>query len=290
MGEILEKQFTLLTPSGAPLRGDLRWKNELSDSRDAKLPVVVICHGFKAFKDWGPFPSIGRYFANHGFVSVTINFSHNGIGEEPRKFVEHERFANNTVSIEIDDVKTVVDELCRTKFGYSLVDENRIALVGHSRGGAVCLIAAKEDKRVRSVVAWSTISNFNRYTDEQRLRWREKGFVQLHSVSDHKVFRINTNLLDDIEQNAERLDLVKAVEELRKPLLIVHGTADIPAKFHEAGQLYAASDKSLTDFIPLEGVGHMYGAKHPYKTESPTMNHVLEITTAWLHKHLSLEV
>ncbi|MFA6467372.1 MAG: alpha/beta fold hydrolase [Bacteroidota bacterium] len=290
MGEILEKQFELSTPTGAPLRGDLRWKKELSGFREATLPVVVVCHGFKAFKDWGPFPSIGRYFADCGFVSIVINFSHNGIGKEPRKFVEHERFAKNTVSLEIDDVKTVIDELSRNKFGCSFIDEKRVALVGHSRGGAVCLITAKEDRRVRAVAAWSTIAHFNRYTDEQRLRWREKGFVQLHSVSDLKVFRINTDLLDDIEKNAERLDLIKAVKELKKPLLIVHGTADIPAKFHEAEQLYAAADKSMTDFVRLEGAGHMYGAKHPYKEKSPTLNHVLDVTTTWLHKQLSPEV
>lgn len=290
MHDIIEKQFTLTTPIGVPLRGDIRWNNALAQSGEKKLPVIVVCHGFKAFKDWGPFPAIGRHFAHHGFVSIVINFSHNGIGEEPRKFVEHDKFAVNTVSLEIDDVKTVLNEISNGAFGCSVIDPTAIALIGHSRGGAVCLITAKEDARVRAVAAWSTIAHFNRYSDEQKARWREKGFVQLHSVSEHRLFRITTALLDDIENNAERLNIITAAALLKKPLLIVHGTADIPAKITEAEEIYAASDATMTEFVKLDGVGHMYGAKHPYKEESPTLHHVLTVTTNWLHKHLSTEV
>jgi dipeptidyl aminopeptidase/acylaminoacyl peptidase len=290
MPTISEKAFTLSTPSGAPLRGDIRWDNELAQSRENALPVVIVCHGFKAFKDWGPFPAIGRSFAQRGFVSIVINFSHNGIGAEPKKFVEHDKFAINTVSIEIEDIKTVLREVEENAFGLPFIDRSKVALVGHSRGGAVSLITAKEDDRVRAVVAWSTISHFNRYTEEQKVRWREKGYVQLHSVSEHRLFRISTALLDDIENNAERLDLINTVATLKKPLLIVHGTADIPAKISEAEELFRASDPRTTEFVRLEGAGHMYGAKHPYKEESQTLNHVLDITTNWLHHHLFTEV
>lgn len=289
MVEILEETFVLSTPSKVPLRGDIRWSKKPLEFDKKKLPVVIICHGFKAFKDWGPFPHIGRYFAENGFVSIVINFSHNGIGEEPRKFIDHEKFSNNTISLEIEDVTTILDEINGNSFGYSFIDKTKIALVGHSRGGGVSIINAKEDKRVTAVVAWSTIAHFNRYTDEQKKRWREKGYVQLHSVSEQKLFRINTNLLDDIENNAVRFDIVNAAKTLRKPLLLVHGTADIPAKIDEAEKIYSSADKNLTEFIILDGVGHMYGAKHPYKEESPTLNHVLSITSNWLHKHLHTE-
>ena len=286
MNEIIEEPRTFRTPSGAPLRCDIRWNKALVKDGSRKLPVVIICHGFKAFKDWGPFPAIGKYFAVHGFVSVVINFSHNGIGEEPKKFVEHEKFSNNTISIEIDDVKTILNEIELNNSQFSFVDKRKIALVGHSRGGGVSLIAAKEDERVKAVAAWSTIAYFNRYTDEQKRRWREKGFVQLHSVSEQKLFQIKTSLLDDIENNSERLDILKAVETLNKPLLIVHGTADIPVKIEEAEKLYAVSNKNFTKFVKLENVGHMYDARHPYKEESPTMNHVLDLTAHWLHTYL----
>ncbi len=289
MDDIAEQQFVLTTPNNVPLRGDIRWSKGLAESGHKRLPVIIVCHGFKAFKDWGPFPEIGRTFARNGFASIVFNFSHNGIGEEPRKFVEHEKFAVNTFSLEIDDIKTIIDALNNGTFGLNFLDERNIFLIGHSRGGAVAIIAGKEDARVRGVAAWSTISRFNRYTDEQKVRWREKGHIQLHSVSEQKLFRISTALLDDIENNADRLDILRNTAQLGKPLLIVHGTADIPAKFEEAEQIYAVSDKRWTEFVRLEGAGHMYGAKHPYKEESPVLNHVMDVTTHWIQQHLSLE-
>jgi alpha-beta hydrolase superfamily lysophospholipase len=289
MDDITEQQFVLTTPQSVPLRGDIRWSKELADSGDKRLPVILVCHGFKAFKDWGPFPEIGRAFARNGFVSIIFNFSHNGIGEEPRKFVEHEKFAVNTFSLEIDDIKTVLDAVVNGGLPLPFLDPRNIFLIGHSRGGAVSIIAGKEDERVRGVAAWSTISRFNRYTDEQKQRWREKGHIQLHSVSEQKLFRISTALLDDIENNAERLDILKNAEHLGKPLLIVHGTADIPAKIEEAEQIYAVSDKGTTEFVRLEGAGHMYGAKHPYREASPVLEHVIDVTTHWIQQHLLLE-
>ena len=73
---------------------------------------------------------------------------------------------------------------------------------------------------------------------------------------------------------------------MNKPLLIAHGNSGIPVKIDEAEKLYSVSDKNITKFVKLDNVGHMYGAKHPYKQESPTMNHVLDITAHWLHTYL----
>lgn len=291
----IEKHFELETASGAVLRGELRW-NETADT--SPLPVVIVCHGFKAFKDWGPFPHIGHWFAEHGFVSIVFNFSHNGIGVHPRKFTEHALFEKNTISLEIADVRTILDAIGRTTqpaagWGRPLagtqtlpcdrMDPARISVVGHSRGGGVALMTAKEDERVHAAVLWSSVSTFNRYSPEQVRRWKEQGYWELHSITGTSAFRLGIDLLNDAQLNRERYDLLAAVSHLGKPLLIIHGTEDVPVKIREAEAMYDAADKSLTQFVRLDGVGHMYGAKHPYKKESPTLTHILEVTGAWLH-------
>jgi len=278
-----EAHFELATASGALLRGDIRW-NETPGA--GRLPVVIVCHGFKAFKDWGPFPSIGRWFADQGFVSIVFNFSHNGIGADPRKFTEHALFEKNTIGMEIDDVATILDAIERHRLPCTAMDPERVGIVGHSRGGGIALMTAKEDHRVHAAALWSSVSTFNRYSEEQVRRWREKGYMELHSITGTSAFRMGIDLLNDAHANRERYDLIAAAAQLVKPLLIVHGTEDVPVKLREAEALYAAADRSMTQFVLLEGVGHMYGAKHPYRRESPTLTHILEVTGAWFHSVL----
>ena len=286
MDEIIERVFQVATTSGAELYGDIRWKEEMSDSAGRKLPVIIVCHGFKAFKDWGPFPAIGRYFAESGFVSIVFNFSHNGIGKNFRKFSEREKFSVNTFSLELEDVTTILDAISMRQIDCRSMDDSKIGIVGHSRGGGIAIIKAREDKRIKAVAGWSTVSYFDRYTEGQRKRWREKGFVGLPSINPESLFRLRTDLLDDLEKNGERLNIKTAVHDLGKPLLLIHGTADLPVPIEEVKSLYEISDKTMTELILLEGIGHMYGARHPYVKPAPAMSRVLDLTAAWFHKHL----
>jgi dipeptidyl aminopeptidase/acylaminoacyl peptidase len=286
MSKIVERVFQLTTPSGADLYGDIRWKRNGPEELDATRPVIIVCHGFKAFKDWGPFPAIGRFFAEAGFVSIVFNFSHNGIGKDFLKFSEQKKFSINSFKIELEDVETILTAVASDELNCPVINQSMIGIVGHSRGGGIAIIKAHEDGRIKAVAGWSTVAYFNRYTDGQRKRWREKGFIDLPSVNPLSNFQLSTALLDDMEQHKDRLNILRAVEQLHKPLLLIHGTADLPVPFEEGKNLYDISDRTMTEFIVLEGVGHMYGARHPYKRESPTMIRVLELTSSWFHKHL----
>src|SRR6187402_558735 len=70
-------------------------------------PIVVFIHGFKGFKDWGTFPLMAEYFAQHGFVFLKFNLSHNGTTpEDPTNFADLEAFGNDNFSIQLDDLST----------------------------------------------------------------------------------------------------------------------------------------------------------------------------------------
>jgi len=283
--KMTETPVELQMPSGVALRGDLRFDvTHLAKGR--KLPLLIVCHGFKAFKDWGPFPAIGRRFAEAGFASFVFNFSHNGIGPEPRKFSERDKFYKNTVSLELTDVEELVDAVIAGKVGAGAVDPARIGIVGHSRGGGVAIVAACERESIKAVAGWSTVGRFDRYSETMKARWRMQGYLGSNSSKSSDPFRIGPALLDDIEANAKRLDLEEAVRRLKKPLLLVHGSADIPVPLDEASRLFEVSDKSMTKLVVLEGAGHMYGARHPYSHPAPVLEHVIEITTEWFTHHL----
>ena len=35
-----------------------------------KKQIVIFSHGFKGFKDWGPFNELANYFALHGLIRL----------------------------------------------------------------------------------------------------------------------------------------------------------------------------------------------------------------------------
>ena len=60
---------------------------------NTEKPLVVFCHGYKGFKDWGHFNKMMNHFIENQFVFVKFNFSHNGgTVNEPLDFPDLEAF------------------------------------------------------------------------------------------------------------------------------------------------------------------------------------------------------
>ena len=74
------------------------------------LPVIIFCHGYKGFKDWGAWNVMAKQFAQAGFCFIKFNFSHNGgTVEQPIDFPDLEAFGNNNYTKELDDLESVID-------------------------------------------------------------------------------------------------------------------------------------------------------------------------------------
>lgn len=278
---IVEHPFQIQNSSGDIITGDLRYKKS-----NVQRSVIIICHGFTAHKDWGPFPYFGRRFAEFGFASIVFNFSHNGIGKNPTRFTEFEKFSRNTIGKELEDVQAIVDAVSSGEIGDGIVNPSRIGIVGHSRGGGIAIVSASLDKRIRSVAVWSGISTFFRYTKHQQEVWEKQGYIPVTIKSSSTRLRFGIEVLRDLDANREAYNIPRAVHKLDVPLLLVHGKVDVSVKPIEAQELYDVADKSRTDLILLDHVGHMYGAKHPLKEPNPTIEHITDITARWFKLHL----
>ena len=281
MPQIVEQAFRIQNASGEDITGDLRY---VEDGKTK--PVLVVCHGFTAHKDWGPFPFFGKRFAELGFVSVVFNFSHNGIGGNFKKFTEFEKFSRNTIGKELEDLRSVLDVVSDHGLGGGVSDRSRIGLVGHSRGGGVSILYASRDSRVSAVAAWSTISTFYRYTHHQKEMWEKDGFLPVTIRSMKTKLRYGIEVLRDLEANREKYDLVDAVQRLNIPLLLVHGEADVSVKPAEAEKLFEVADKSSTELILVPHAGHMFGVKSGSTKSSAMVEHLTDVTANWFHLHI----
>jgi uncharacterized protein len=278
---MVERSFRIWNPTGDVITGDFRFVDD-----GASKPIIVVCHGFTAHKDWGPFPNFGRGFASRGFASVVFNFSHNGIGGDTKKLTEVEKFSRNTIGKELADLRAVFDAVESGKIGNEFVERNRIGIVGHSRGGGVSILHASLDTRAKAVAAWSTVATFFRYSQHQREVWERQGYLPVTIRSMQTKLRYGIEVLRDLEANKEKYDLVEAVRRLTAPLLFVHGEADVAVKPTEAEKLFEASDKSRTEFVMLEHTGHLYGVTSGSTKSTPTIEHVIDLTAKWFHLHL----
>ena len=75
-------------------------------------PLVIFCHGYKGFKDWGSWNLVAEQFLKANMVFVKFNFSHNGgTVENPIDFPDLEAFAENNYSKELDDLDSMLTYL-----------------------------------------------------------------------------------------------------------------------------------------------------------------------------------
>lgn len=275
---VRESPFSLRNESGDSITGDLRYAEG-----GAGLPLLIVCHGFTAHKDWGPFPYFGRRLAELGFASAVFNFSHNGMGPGSKRFTELEKFSRNTIGKELEDIRALLLAAKGGRFGAGRIDTSKIGIVGHSRGGGVAILSASRERDIRGVAAWSTVATFHRYTPHQREAWEREGFLPVTVRGLRTRLKLGIEVLRDLEANREVYDLPRAVRALRVPLLLVHGAADVSVRPAEPESLYAVADRSKTEFVLVEGTGHTFGAKHPYRHGSPALDHLLELTARWFH-------
>lgn len=250
-------------------------------------PAVILAHGFKGFKDWGFFPVAAEIISDSGLTVVTFNFSHNGIGENTNEFTDFAKFAANTYSREVDEV-IEISEILKNGFFDGFVPAG-IALIGHSRGGAVSLLASASVNPF-CIVTWAAISNFHRYSERQKDEWRTNGFIKTTNLRTGQDFEMNLSFLEDIEKNsAGKLNIKKAVQNLNIPYLIIHGEEDIPVKIAEAEKLYNWADKNRTQMQIIEKAGHTFNINHPFEKSNPAFEKLLELTIPFLKTHLKVK-
>jgi uncharacterized protein len=243
-------------------------------------PVVIFSHGFKGFKDWGPFDKIARLFSGAGFIFVKFNFAFNGTtAEEPLDFSDLDAFGNNNFTRELDDLERVIDWVSAEKRLFT-ADLNKISLLGHSRGGGITILKAAEDKRIASLATWAAVADFSRFITGQDIQeWKKTGVHFIENTRTGQMMPLYLQLYNDFMENQERLQIKTAVSKLRKPLLLVHGTEDDTVALSHAIELHG-QNPAISRLVTIEGGDHTFGAVHPFTLEAlpPLFQYVVRET------------
>jgi len=242
--------------------------------KDIPKPVIIFSHGFKGFKDWGHFPLVARWFAAQGFAFVRFNFSHNGTTpEEPADFANLDNFGKNNFSIELHDLDDVINWVEANSDEHQF-DKEKIYLIGHSRGGGISIIKASEDVRIKKIVTWASVADFeSRMKVDGFEEWKKTGVTYIPNARTNQNMPLYFQFYEDLDRNRERLLIKKAAKKLNKPFLIVHGTEDDTVSINEANALHQWVAGSRLCLI--ENADHAFNAKHPY-TAQELNEHILK--------------
>lgn len=277
--------FQLEPRPGEILRGDL-WGTASggSSTKGADGRAILICHGFKGFKDWGFFPHAARHIAARlGCPVVTFNFTGSGVGADLQNFTEPEAFGHNTFTKEVEDAEAVLDGLEAGRLGdVDCPEAESIGTLGHSRGGVAAILSAERES-VRATVTWSAIASVQRYAHLfEDVAPGEA--VPVRNARTGQVLPLYPDVLRDIRENAERLDLAASLRRSGVPLLVIHGTVDTSVPPDDGRRLAAATGEARLELI--EGAGHTFEVGHPFEGPSPELERVLDLTTGHFEAHL----
>ncbi|WP_309121049.1 alpha/beta fold hydrolase [Paenibacillus sp.] len=130
---------------GARLAATLHYPPMEGAWEPSRFPAVVICHGFAGDRigEHRLFVKAARAFASAGYAALRFDYA--GCGESGGDY------GDTGMDDWIAQTRCALDYVLDLDF----VDPNRVALLGHSLGGAVAALTAARDKRAKTLALWA---------------------------------------------------------------------------------------------------------------------------------------
>jgi uncharacterized protein len=204
--------------------------------RAGNSTLVVLGHGVTGNKDRPLLITLAEAIAAQGITALRFSFSGNGNSQG--------RFEESCITKEVDDLKAVLDALPGWQIGYA----------GHSMGGAVGVLRAGMDPRIRFLISLAGMAHtaafaqreFGSVTPGAGVMW-EKPECPLSQV-----------FIDDMQRIGSVAEPAKRV---RVPWLFVHGVVDDVVPVQDSRDLFALA-KEPKQLVELPEADHVFSDQH----------------------------
>ena len=215
-------------------------------------PLVIIGHGVTGNKDRPFVVALAQGLASAGLSALRFSFSGNGESGG--------RFQDSTISKEVADLGAVIDA----------VAPRPVAYVGHSMGGAVGVIRASQDQRIRWLISLAGMVHTAEFAR------REFGTVTPGSgfMWDEPACPLSQDYMNDM---AKIKSVVSLAPGIQVPWLLVHGAADDVVPIQDSKDIFAVANRH-TELFEIPGANHVFSGDYT----TPMVQKVI----AWLHSHV----
>ena len=194
--------------------------------------LVILGHGVTGNKDRPFLVTLATALAAAGINTLRFSFAGNGASRG--------RFVDATISKEVADLGSVLDACVGWNVGY----------IGHSMGGAVGVLRASQDPRIRLLVSLSGMVRTAAFAQ------REFGTVKPGAgfMWDDEACPLSQAYMDDLAQIGTVLD---AAPKVKVPWLLVHGTEDDVVPIQDSKDILIRAGNDVK-FVSLPGSNHVF--------------------------------
>ena len=198
--------------------------------------IVLIGHGVTGNKDRPFVVALAEGLAKAGITALRFSFSGNGASAG--------KFTQSTVSKEVEDLGAVMNA----------VQYKSICYVGHSMGGAVGVLRAPKDPRIKGLISLAGMVHTKAFAD------REFGMVKPGEgfMWDDTNCPLSQEYMDDMARIGSVLD---EAPKIKVPWLLLHGTEDDVVPIQESREMFARANEPK-QFVELKGANHVFAGEH----------------------------
>jgi uncharacterized protein len=194
--------------------------------------IVVLGHGVTGNKDRPFLVALAEGLATAGVSVLRFSFAGNGDSEG--------RFEDATISKEVEDLGAVL----------SALEDRTFCFVGHSMGGAVGVLRASRDPRIRYLISLAGM------VDTRGFAHREFADVAPDQgcMWDEPSCPLSRAYIDDMN----RIDtVIDKASQIAVPWLLVHGTEDDVVPIRDSQDIFARANEPK-QLIEIPGADHVF--------------------------------
>lgn len=235
---------------------------DIQYTANQKRPLLVFCHGFNGFKDWGAFNLMSDFFVQKGFQFVKFNFSHNGTSPvHPSDFVDLEAFGNNNFEKELEDIEALLIHLKKESFA-DCVNFEKVYLIGHSKGGATALAYTLSHPEISACATLAAVLDpVARYGKQKDKLWKENGVKFVVNGRTKQKMPLYYQLVENTQKIKNKLDIRNLLKPDKRKFLFIHGSKDESVPVTEINLVKNLPNCTVSI---IEDANHVFGASHPY--------------------------
>ena len=215
--------------------------------------LVVIGHGVTGNKDRPFIIALAEGLSQMGIPALRVSFSGNGASGGS--------FADSTISKEVTDLGSVFDRLA----------DRRICYAGHSMGGAVGVLRASSDSRIRLLVSLAGMVHIKAFAQ------REFGSVKPGEgfMWDEPTCPLSQAYMEDMARINSVVDLAP---QIKAPWLLMHGTEDDVVPIQDSNDIFRKANDPV-ELVEIKGASHVFAGEY-----TPVM---VEKVVSWVKLHFA---